>query len=792
MVTKQLIASLLLVTAYISAPAASRNICGRVIDKISQEEIPFATVKLLQEVDSAMVTADVTDSIGCYKFNDVPPGNYFIEVSYIGYIPSCSSAFNFSGNESKDMGTIELAEDSQVLDEVVVEGRKPTLINRIDRKIYNVGQDISATTGSLADVLQNVPSLDVDIDGAVSLRGNENVMILINGKPSAMMESKNRGDLINQIPANNIERIEVITNPSAEFKPDGMNGIINIILKENKSRGIDGTVNAGTGSSGRYSAGFNLNAGWERINIFSSYQYRRDRYDRTIVDKRETKDAFISQNTYGLGRPISHMFQLGTNVTLTDNDLLSMSGSYTRRRFQRNENMSSTTTYRQNLPQSSYERIRDALAYENIWNANASYSHTFGMGRDFGVSYNYSSESEDEMNRYNTVMDGTDTKNNEGVWDANYIHLAKADLRFHFNDVFRLVGGYEMEHRTSEQNYNVTDWNGSDFVQDTERSNDFTSKLWLNSFYSTLEMNFGKWNLLAGLRGEFSSLRNYLFRDNSIVGQSNFNVYPTFHAGYALRQNSELKISYSRRVNRPDGSDMNPFPERINPLSLQAGNPYLKPENIQSVELGWLWHPGNITLSSTLYYRYISNEITEVSKPLENDVLFTTKENLNSSQNAGMELIFDYPVVKWLNFNVNLNGFYNEIDASRLGFGRRKGTFAWSSLANINITPIRHLTVQLNTRYRSSTLVPQGRRNADFRMNMGVRYEIPAINLACTATVTDLFDSYKKEFTLDTSDLKQNVLKRRNPRIIYVGLVWQFGIKSHKKSNAEIEYDEGL
>lgn len=210
-----------------------------------------------------------------------------------------------------------LEDDGKMLDEVVVEGRKPTFTAALDRKVYNVGEDLTSTTGSVSDLMQNIPSVDVDIDGNVSLRGNENVTILINGKPSAMMNARTRGDALNQLAAGTIKRIEVITNPSAEFKPDGVSGIINIVMKKGAKAGLNGTVMAGAGSAGRNNAGADMNYGTGKVNIFGGYSYRRDRYDCSTGDTRSSATDIIKQTTRGRGLPMSHLARLGMSADVT-------------------------------------------------------------------------------------------------------------------------------------------------------------------------------------------------------------------------------------------------------------------------------------------------------------------------------------------------------------------------------------------------------------------------------------------------------------------------------------------
>lgn len=355
------------------------------------------------------------------------------------------------------------------------------------------------------------------------------------------------------------------------------------------------------------------------------------------------------------------------------------------------------------------------------------------------------------------------------------------------------MSGYELEYLKAEQNYHVADWNGTEFMPDAERSSDFTHFMTLHSLYTTLEMTAGRWNLLAGLRGEYADITNKLVSQGQNLVQNYFNLYPTLHLSRPMAGGNELMMSYSLRVNRPEGSDMNSFAERINPLSLEVGNPDLKPEKIHSLEAGWLWRMGNGgSLMSTVYYRYITNQITTVSRYIESGVLLTTKGNLQSSQNAGIELIWSCPVARWFDFNLNANGYYNQIDASKLGFGKNKDTFSYSALLNANFRSFNHYMVQLNARYRSATPVPQGRRDVDVRINLGMKYDIPLINLSVIASVTDLFDTYRKSYTLDTPELKQKVEKRRNPRIFYIGVLWQFGNGKSKQHNADPEYDEGL
>lgn len=791
---KKMVSSIVVVClSQLFTVASGSNVIGKLKGKSSGLPVEFATVALHDATTRLVVTGAMTDSTGHFRIENIPMGDYYIEGSYVGYKSVQSKPFHTDVAKITDIGILWMDDNGEVLSEVVVDGRKSTFIGKLDRKVFNVRQDLMSAAGSASDLMQNIPSVEVDMDGAVSLRGNENITILINGKPSAMMSAKTRGDALNQLAANSIERIEVITNPSAEYKPDGVSGIINIILKKDAKEGVNGTVTANVGSYGRSNAGINLNYGLKHVNLFGGYTFRRDRYDRSIIDKRTSQTDYINQTTYGIGRPVSHTFRLGMNADLGAHDAIEVSGNYNRRRFNRNERVESTTEDLQSNLTDYYLRDRAALAKENMWEGSFHYTHSYGKNNGWNVDYTYSSETEDELNKYSTLSMNGDTKDNELVWDANYLHIGKVYWQHHLSEKLKLSAGYELEHLRAEQNYHVQDWDGTAFIPNQDKTNDFTHNRMLHSLYATLEMKSGSWNLLAGLRGELADIKNHLFSLDSISTQRYSNIYPTIHASRQLNDNNELQLNYSLRINRPEGADMNPFAERINPLSLQAGNPNLKPEKIHSIEAGWLWNGNSGTsLMATLYYRYLTNQITEVSRYIENKILLTTKENLQSSQSAGAELIWNYPICRWLTFNWNLNGYFNQINAEKLGFGRNKSTFSWSTLFNANFTPIPHYMIQLNARYRSATLVPQGRRDADYQINLGMKYDIPSINLAIMASVTDLLDTYRKSYTLDTPELKQKVEKRRNPRIFYIGISYQFGKSKNKKHHTKLEYDENM
>jgi outer membrane cobalamin receptor len=274
------------------------------------------------------------------------------------------------------------------------------------------------------------------------------------------------------------------------------------------------------------------------------------------------------------------------------------------------------------------------------------------------------------------------------------------------------------------------------------------------------------------------------------VKDNYFTCYPTLHTFYRLNPATEFQLNYSLRVNRPEGDDLNPFPEYQDPYNIRTGNPYLKPEKIHSVELGWQWKYRASTLLLTPYYRYTFHKMTEITENMGNGVMKTTKENMSSNSASGVEMIFNSGVGKWLSYNLSSNLYYDKIDASDLGYSSSKGAMAWYMSLNANFYATQNLAFQVNSRYNSSTLTPQGHRKATFIMNLGAKYDIPNRNISIIATVTDLLDTYKNIVEINTYNIIQRVERRRNPRTFYIGATYRFGNGKAKKQTSEIHYDE--
>lgn len=634
-----------------------------------------------------------------------------------------------------------------------------------------------STSGSVSDLMRNIPSVHVDVEGHVSLRGSENVNILIDGKPSTLMNARTRADVLRQMPASEIERIEVITNPSAAYKPDGVNGIINIVRKKQKENGLHGSLAANVGTKGRGNATASANYNTGRVNLFASYGIRRDYYEIKNTDERIRMDntaRYVSQLTTGKAHPLSHIVRAGADWNISSNDRLQVNGGFNRRHFIRRDNIYATDRDAgQNI---TYQSLRYRYDNENVrqWEAGTVYTHTFGPSQRLTADYSYSSLEGLEDNQYATYATDSTTKDNTQTWQAYYQHLFCLTYHHVWGEHLKLQLGYELDALQTDLNYHVQNLEGDTFVPDLGRTSDFTNNETNHALYATLEYKQGPWGVLLGLRPELMQIKSQLFTLDSIVKNDYFMVYPTLHTSYAIDGHSELQLNYSLRVNRPEADDLNPFPEYQNPLTLKAGSPYLKPEKVHSLEAGYQWKKRSTTILGTLYYRYVTNKLTTITRYVDHNVLLTTKENLNNGSSAGAEIILDTEIGSWMSLNLNGNLFYDQIDATRLGYGKRKDALAWSAALNANLTPFRNTLLQVNSRYLSPTLMPQGRREGSFTTDIGVKYEIPRLNLSFTATLSDVFHTQKIIYTLDTPQLRQRLEQRSNSRVFYLGVAWNF------------------
>ncbi|MDR0863505.1 MAG: TonB-dependent receptor [Candidatus Symbiothrix sp.] len=687
------------------------------------------------------------------------------------------------------------------LNELVVTGRKSTYVTKIDKKIFNVGEDLMSSSGSVSDLLENIPSVQVDIDGNVSLRGSENVQILINGKVSSLMGGATRATVLQQIPAQTIERIEVITNPSAKYKPDGTSGIINIVLKKERRPGVNGVIAANAGNYDRYNSTLSLNYNPGKINFSGSYGIRYDnRYRFTYNNRIKTdtisgENTYIDQNTSGPARPLDHLLRGGMDWKMSKKDNFQVSGAYTNMSFIRTEN--TINLYRDNNKDvtNEYSRLRIADECETESEISAAYEHKFGEEHSLTVDYMYSAAKELEDNQYTNnyfFPVSPETKDKTRIWQDETKHLIRADYARPLGEDAKSDFGTEIELNRDNFDYRADNKLDNVWIPDTEKTNHFKFDENIYALYATYEAEFGKFGVMGGIRGELVRAQSRLIYTDSVIPNNYANIFPTLHTAYHINEKHELQLNYSLRINRPEGDDLNPFPEYKDPFNVKSGNPNLQPEKIHSFEFGYLLKSNSTTFLTTVYHRQILNRMTEITKYVNDSVLWTTKENMSSSQSSGLEFILNSTVSKWLTLNLNSNIYYNVIDASELGFSKNKSAVAWNVSLNGNFNITKNLMTQVNTRYTAKSLTPQGYREPSYILNAGARYSLFHNKASILFTVSDLLNTYSSVTKVDTPELKARMERKRASQIFYIGFTCNFGNSQKKQKEAALKYDEQL
>ncbi|MCX6150590.1 MAG: TonB-dependent receptor [Ignavibacteriales bacterium] len=777
---------------------------GTVSDSANHQPIEFASISVIKNSDSSTITGSLTNNKGKFEIPEIPFGNYFLRISSVGYITKNTTTISItSKNKEVNAGNILLTSTEVILDEISVTSNKILMSNSIDRKIYNVQMDILSKTGTVSELLQNIPSVQVDIDGNVSLRGSSNVLILINGKTSPLM-GKTRADVLQQMPANTIERIEVITNPSAKYKPDGTSGIINLVLKKETGTGLNGNITASIGNQKRYNGNTALNYKPGKVNYFGSLSIRQD--DRNIISsdiRTQYGDGtnisgFYSDHSKSLSRPLSRGGMLGLDYDMDEANSLGITGNYFYRGFTRDDISTKVLRDKNQTITTDYDRSRVDYEYEKEGDATAYFQHNFS-GDDhkirFEVNDSFSPEVEDNhyTNTYRVPSIYNEYDNTLIKQDENKIQLL-AEYSYPISESETFEAGYNGELNKTDLDFygDAFDPVRQKFITDIEKTNHFIYNEDIHAIYTTYSNSFGSFGVLGGLRGEQAFIKANLVSRNNIITNNYFNIYPTLHLSYKLSELMQLQLNYSKRANRPEGDDLNPFPEYQDPRNIRAGNPSLKPEFIHSVEFGFLWQSDILTIIPSVFYRNRYNGITTITKAINDTTLLTTRENLSSDQSAGLEVVFSGSYEKFITANLSGNAFYEKIDASNLGFSNNKSTITYSGNMSCNANLTSTTMLQINSNYRSARLTPQGEYKPSFVFNLGVRQDLFDDKLSVVFTISDLFKTLTREMNLDISWMRQSTTNSRDSRIMYLGVTYHLGKPSKKTKEKAIQYDNGI
>ncbi|MTI30333.1 TonB-dependent receptor domain-containing protein [Xanthovirga aplysinae] len=757
---------------------------GKVIDSKTNEPVEFATVSLysVREPEKP-VTGGMTDKNGGFRIKEIPLGPYNVKVSFIGYETySHPDRVMFTPKEAEIfLGKITLGADAKLLNEVAVEADAELMVNSIDKRSFNVSQDGTSEGGDASDVLSNLPSVDVDIDGNVSLRGSEGVKILIDGKPSALTGG-DVSEVLEQIPANTIESVEVITNPSAKYSPEGSAGIINIILKKNKKKGTNGTASVTVGTREKYNASLNLNHYIDKFNLFGNYSFRDNRrtYDgnslRENFDVNEPNDLqFLEQMNDGFYQWSSHNIKLGADYFLNDFNSLTLTT---------NLNTSSFTNENELFSYYNYlDGSKDETAQLNTTDGNRlnggitlDYQHKFlNPKQKLDASLRYSQSNSDRDSDFG-VLNNTLSDSRSDVWQFQMDYVMPISNRL------KLETG--LNSRLSLSNEDFKTRIGENLILDPNGTFDFTYQEDIHALYGilsgSLENGMG---YQVGLRAEQAFTTSTLTIEPEPFENNYFSLYPSVHLSKGFGEKGrfgyadEIQLSYSRRVNRPRSRALNPFVDMSNENNLSTGNPFLKPEYVNSLELSYLKNWNTTSLSGAVYYKHSNNAISRITiNDPEKNITTRTWENFANSNNYGVEVLVNSQITDWWRINTSVNYFYFNVDGSNIGENDYSNDgFTWTGKLMSSFKLWKGGSLQASGRYRSPRQIAGGEMKGiifyDFAMKQKVLDNKGTISLR----LSDPFNLFNFEIENWDDNFYQISNRSRESQIVYLGFSFNFG-----------------
>ena len=741
------------------------SITGKIIDSNTKEPLEYATV-ILNNQETKQLSGGITDENGNFNIK-INTGTYDISFEFISF--KTIKISNKIINSSINFGTIKLSEDADELDEIVIIAEKSTVEIRLDKRIYNVGKDMTVRGGSASDVLDNVPSVDVDVEGNVSLRGNENVRILIDGKPSALVGLSGT-DALRQLPADAIERVEVVTSPSARYDAEGTAGILNIILRKGVATGLNGSINATIGDPTQYRIASNINFRTKKVNLFTNLGYRNSSgpgnfltnlstFENESINSLRIEDRNFERNRNGYNINVGLEYFLSKESSITgtyffrDSDNKNLSNNIIRV-FDINDILEFSDTRIQDEDEID-TTSQFALNYTN--NINSS-------GHKLTIDFQYS-ESEEIEKAF--INDSLAEENNITTEDSKNT-LIQSDYVLPIGENTQFEIGYRGEFQDLTSDFLVTRTPTLDF----DPSNNLVFKQNVNAIYSQFGSKLNKFSYLLGLRTEITDVKVRLTNTNEKFDYKYTELFPTINVGFERTEDQSFTIGYSRRLRRPRFWYLNPFESRSSQNVIYKGNPALIPTFTNSFDLGFLQKIGKLTLNSSIYFQHSINAIERVSRDEIRFIdgvnqVITIREpiNLASEDRFGFELTTNYNPSKKVRLSGSFNVFqqeskglyaYNKFIIDEISgdiiatpeiqdLGNTNNS--WFTRFNATFSLPWEIQMQNRLSYRGPRKTVQSESDGIFSANIALSKDVFKEKGSLVLNVSDVFNSRKRKST---------------------------------------------
>ena len=780
---------------------------GKILDRQKSEPLGFVNIKVTEQGSDKFVGGGITDAGGNFNVTGLKDGKYTLTLTFMGY-KDVTRQFEITPTKRDvQFKLLYMAEDAKQLNEVTVTGQRATMKLEVDRKSFDVGQLISNAGQSASDVLDNVPSIEVDNDGNVSLRGNSSVEVWINGKASGLT-SDNRAQILQQLPAESIDRIEVIDNPSAKFSAEGSAGIINIVLKKDRKAGYYGSVQAGGDTRGGANTSFNVNYNSRLIDSYLNIGYRH-RANTGHMESQQTSNTY--NQTYDSDskqRGNNFFTRAGVTLHATTKDDFSLSGML----MHGGGNSHSYTPYiytavANGLNNYQLDRINRSRTGMDMRYGEFNYRHSFTDKHFIDFTADLSSWKMNGDNWYqdSTVVVGIDDVTYSYQYRPQYINNHRKELKLEYeNQVtknFKIEAGYNgnfsRENTPQESYMDNTSFDGTNASEDKLFFNRFIYKQDLHAFYTTLSYKFGALSLMGGLRGEYwrvntesytweqehdASLREQPFKKDY------FQLFPSVFMSWQMTETQQLQLNYTRRLRRPWGGQLNSFRDTRDATTVSFGNPYLTPEFSNSFSLNYLKQWNDHSLLVSAYYRPTTDVIQRISyKNQEDGLFYQTSMNVAKSVSTGLEMTVKNKLWRILDLTTSanayyyrLNGFSYDIDGQTVT-GNSDHNFTWNARMTASLMLPYDISIQTTGRYTARQVITQGYRKANYSIDFGARKNFFNKLFTLSVNCRDLLDSRRFETFTSGPNFTRHQINRRGGRRMSMTLTWNFGNMKQKK-----------
>lgn len=794
-----LLSGLLLLGGIAPAWAQAGAVRGTLREVGTGQPISFASVVLLRAgADSAFVAGLQADAAGAFAVAGVPPGQYVLRATAVGYRTGRRALSLTAAAPALNLGVLRLRPAATQLKDVVITAERPLVSGGLDKRVVDVTKDLTVTGGTALDALQNVPSVTVDQTGAVSIRGASGVTIFIDGKPTTTT--------LDQIPASSIQSVEVITNPSARYDASGAGGILNIVLKKERRDGLNGQVSATAGTGDKSNASLSLNYHRGKLNVFGSYDFRRDRrrfygsLDQTTTARDTT--LVLHQDRRGVSLQTSHAVRLGLDYALTPEQTLTLAvqprfnpATTTETLLSRQVNATAGdqpvpagTSDRQNATTGTFRSADVTLDYRHIYTGHA--------GRELTASAVYTPLLADN-NVGSTILylvDNAQVSQQQRTLNHTTQATAQVDYVRPLTGKSRFEAGARSNLRRYDLDYRFSRVPALVF----DPSNRFIYEQYVQAAYGLYAGAAGQLRYQLGLRGEQTNLRGNQLATNEQFTQHYFNLFPSATLTYALPHDQAARLSYSRRIGRPDAGELNPFTDRSDQLNLVTGNPRLLPEYVHAVELGTeLALPGGRTLNPTAFYRLETNTAQGFRQVLTDPltgylVTSTTRQNLGRETSYGLELVGAGAVTSCWKLTLTGSTFRRLIrGAAADGTAINTASQVYTLRLNNQFTLSPRLGAQLAFDYRSPVNTAQGQRGMRTNVDLAARYQVLGDRGTLTLRLADIFNTLRFNSTFYGPGLSSDQRFKRESRIAFLGFAYRFGQSQARPSKRKDEADDG-